>query len=58
MTRTLIDDGVPPEAIFAAAFGSQQPVAANSDADGRARNRRVEMAPVPKSSTNGNKANG
>lgn len=58
VTRTLIDDGVPPEAIFAAAFGSQQPVAANSDADGRARNRRVEMAPVPKSSTNGNKANG
>ena len=58
VTRTLIDDGVPSDAIFAAAFGSQQPVAANSDADGRARNRRVEMAPVPKSSTNGNKANG
>lgn len=58
VTRTLIDDGVPSDAIFAAAFGSQQPVAANSDADGRARNRRVEMAPVPKSSTNGSKANG
>jgi len=58
VTRTLIDDGVPSSSIFAAAFGSQQPVAANSDADGRARNRRVEMAPVPKSSTNGKEGNG
>ena len=49
VTRTLIEEGVPSDAIFAAAFGSQQPVAPNSDADGRARNRRVEMAPVPKS---------
>lgn len=49
VTRTLIDDGIPASAIFAAAFGSQQPVAANTDAEGRARNRRVEMAPVPKS---------
>lgn len=58
VTRTLIEDGVPSSSIFAAAFGSQQPVAANSDADGRARNRRVEMAPVPKSRTNGKEANG
>ena len=58
VTRTLIDEGVPSDAIFAAAFGSQQPVATNADADGRARNRRVEMAPVPKSSTNGKDANG
>ena len=50
VTRTLIEEGVPADAIFAAAFGAQQPVAANSDAEGRARNRRVEMAPVPKSS--------
>lgn len=50
VTRTLIDDGVPSDAIFAAAFGAQQPVASNADAEGRARNRRVEMAPVPKSS--------
>jgi flagellar motor protein MotB len=58
VTRTLIEDGVPSSSIFAAAFGSQQPVAANTDADGRARNRRVEMAPVPKSRTNGKEGNG
>jgi flagellar motor protein MotB len=33
-------------------------VADNADADGRARNRRVEMAPVPKTRTNGKDANG
>ncbi len=56
-TRTLIEEGVPSTAIFAAAFGSQQPVADNTDPEGRARNRRVEMAPVPKSSTNGKASN-
>ena len=49
---------MPADAIFAAAFGSQQPVAPNSDADGRARNRRVEMAPVPKSSQPAKEAHG
>ena len=49
VTRTLIEEGVPSSSIFAAAFGAEQPVAANTDAEGRARNRRVEMAPVPKS---------
>jgi flagellar motor protein MotB len=49
VTRTLIDDGLPASAIFAAAFGPEQPVASNADAAGRSRNRRVEMAPVPKS---------
>ena len=34
--------------VFAAAFGSQQPVASNKDKEGRSKNRRVEMAPVPK----------
>jgi flagellar motor protein MotB len=37
VTRTLIEDGVPSSSIFAAAFGAQQPVADNADADGRAR---------------------
>ncbi len=48
VTRALIEAGLPSEAVFAAAFGPQQPVASNDDAAGRARNRRVEMAPVPK----------
>ena len=48
VTRALIEEGVPSSSIFAAAFGSEQPVASNDDADGRSRNRRVEMAPVPK----------
>jgi len=51
VTRALIADGVPQNAIFAAAFGSQQPVGSNADAEGRARNRRVEIAPIPRSST-------
>ena len=58
VARTLIEDGVPSSSIFAAAFGSQQPVADNADTDGRARNRRAEMAPVPKSRTNGKDING
>jgi flagellar motor protein MotB len=44
---------MPAELVFAAAFGEQQPVASNDDAAGRARNRRVEMAPVPRSSNDG-----
>lgn len=49
VTRALIAEGVPSSAVFAAAFGAEQPVASNAEADGRSRNRRVEMAPVPKS---------
>ncbi len=48
VTRSLIDEGMPPGMVFAAAFGAQQPVVANADDDGRSQNRRVEMAPVPK----------
>ncbi|UYB53249.1 OmpA family protein [Xanthomonas sp. AM6] len=48
VTRALIDEGVPADAVFAAAFGSQQPVSPNVDEAGRASNRRVEMAPLPK----------
>jgi flagellar motor protein MotB len=49
VTRALIEAGVPSSSIFAAAFGSEQPVAPNADADGRSKNRRVEMAPTPRS---------
>lgn len=48
VTRALIEDGMPPARLFSAAFGPEQPVASNADESGRARNRRVEMAPVPR----------
>lgn len=53
VTRALIDEGVPSAIVFAAAFGPEQPVASNAEAPGRAKNRRVEMAPVPKSANPG-----
>ncbi|MEJ8814119.1 MULTISPECIES: OmpA family protein [Variovorax] len=52
VTRTLIEEGLPSSSVFAAAFGSEQAVASNADAEGRARNRRVEMAPTPRPSNN------
>jgi flagellar motor protein MotB len=48
VTRALIEDGMPPARVFSAAFGPEQPVASNAEESGRARNRRVEMAPVPR----------
>ncbi len=48
VTRTLIAEGVPAPAVFAAAFGAEQPVASNADAAGRALNRRVEITPLPR----------
>jgi flagellar motor protein MotB len=51
VTRALIDAGVPSSSVFAAAFGSQQPVSSNADNSGRAKNRRVEIAPVPRPSS-------
>jgi flagellar motor protein MotB len=51
VTRALIADGVPASSVFAAAFGSEQPVSANTSDEGRAKNRRVEIAPIPKPST-------
>jgi len=50
VTRALIEDGVPASAVFAAAFGAEQPVASNADAAGRALNRRVEITPTPRPS--------
>jgi flagellar motor protein MotB len=51
VTRALIDEGMPSAMVFAAAFGAEQPIAPNADEKGRALNRRVEMAPVPKGTT-------
>ena len=48
VTRALIAEGMPAQQVFSAAFGPQQPVASNADEKGRALNRRVEIAPVPR----------
>lgn len=48
VTRTLIEEGMPANMVFAAAFGAQSPVVPNIDANSRSQNRRVEMAPVPR----------
>ena len=48
VTRALVEAGMPPSLVFAAAFGAQQPVVPNTDDAGRSQNRRVEMAPVPR----------
>lgn len=48
VTRALVEEGMPRAQVFAAAFGPEQPVASNASEAGRARNRRVEMAPVPR----------
>ena len=53
VTRALIDEGLPSANVFAAAFGAEQPVADNADAEGRSRNRRVEMAPTPRPARTG-----
>jgi flagellar motor protein MotB len=52
VTRALIDEGMPSSMVFAAAFGSEQPIVPNVDDKSRAQNRRVEMAPVPKAIQN------
>ena len=58
VTRTLIAEGLPADAVFAAAFGAQQPVGPNTDEAGRARNRRVEIAPMPRPARGGEAGDG
>jgi flagellar motor protein MotB len=48
VTRSLIAQGMPQDRVFGAAFGDSHPVASNATEGGRALNRRVEMAPVPR----------
>jgi len=48
VTRALIEEGIPSSSVFAAAFGAEQAVASNADAEGRSKNRRVEMSPTPR----------
>ncbi len=56
VTRALIEEGMPSSLVFAAAFGAEQPVTPNVDEAARSQNRRVEMAPVPKTSNPKNTA--
>ncbi|MFZ4288136.1 OmpA family protein [Variovorax sp. HJSM1_2] len=49
VSRAMIEEGMPASRVFAAAFGAEQPVASNTSEQGRTLNRRVEMAPVPRS---------
>ncbi|PPU91198.1 hypothetical protein XpopCFBP1817_14895 [Xanthomonas populi] len=51
VTRALIAEGVPAASVFAAAFGAQQPVDSNADETRRAKNRRVEIAPIARPSS-------
>jgi flagellar motor protein MotB len=47
VTRALEANGIPGAMLFAAGFGDNQPTLPNTSAENRAKNRRVEIAPVP-----------
>jgi outer membrane protein OmpA-like peptidoglycan-associated protein len=46
VVRALIEAGLPERALFAAGFGQNHPIAPNDNDGNRAKNRRVEIAPV------------
>jgi outer membrane protein OmpA-like peptidoglycan-associated protein len=48
VVRALIEAGVSQDALFAAGFGQNHPVVPNDNDGNRAKNRRVEIAPVPR----------
>lgn len=48
VTRALVAAGVPEASVFAAGFGANNPVAPNDTPEERARNRRVEISPIPR----------
>lgn len=48
VVRALGDAGLPMERLFAAGFGENHPAVPNDTDENRAKNRRVEMAPVPR----------
>ena len=48
VVRELLKHGLKRELVFGAAFGEAQPVAPNDSELNRSRNRRVEIAPVPR----------
>lgn len=48
VVRSLVEAGVAPKRLFAAGFGAHHPSVPNLDEGSRAKNRRVEIVPVPK----------
>jgi flagellar motor protein MotB len=48
VTRALMAAGLPGSGVFAAGFGEQHPVVPNTSSENRARNRRVEISPIPR----------
>jgi len=48
VVRYLVTKGVDPKRIYASGFGYSQPVASNATAEGRAKNRRVEIVVAPR----------
>ncbi len=48
VVRALVEEGIAPQHLFAAGFGAHHPSVPNRDEGSRARNRRVEIVPVPK----------
>lgn len=51
VTRALVASGVPANRLFAAGFGDAHPAFENDSEENRARNRRVEISPVPRLSS-------
>jgi chemotaxis protein MotB len=48
VVRYLVSKGVDPTRIYASGFSYHQPVASNATADGRSKNRRVEIVVAPR----------
>jgi chemotaxis protein MotB len=49
--KTMMEAGMPPDRISAAAFGDSKPAAPNDSNEGRSQNRRIEIIIVPDLST-------
>lgn len=47
VVKTMVDAGLPPERLSAASYADARPAASNDTPDGKAQNRRIEIALVP-----------
>lgn len=48
VTRALLAEGISEDRVVAAGFGATHPLASNDTVEDRAKNRRVEIAPIPR----------